>query len=75
MDFADLYKTRNGQASWYHTLDAEPRQWLQELADYIDDKGREPTWAAVWERFAELFPEQAPKTPNTISATVRRLNG
>lgn len=74
-DFADLYGTRIGQASWYRTLSDEASQWLHDLADYIDEKDREPTWSAVADRFGELFPDHAPKATGTIIATVRRLRG
>lgn len=74
-DFADLYTTRTGQTSWYSNLAEEPQQWLKDLAGFIDEKGREPTWVAVAVRFGELFPDDAPLSTGTIIATVRRLRG
>lgn len=73
--FEALYKNRNGAGNWYNGISDEAQQWLGELIDYIDKRGQEPTWERVAERFAELFPDEAPKTAGTISATVRRLRG
>jgi hypothetical protein len=72
--YQDLYKSHNGTAGWIDTLPPEPKEWLEGLADHIKTRG-EPVWASAHKRFCELFPDNAPKSPGTISSTVRKLNG
>jgi hypothetical protein len=74
-EFENLYATNIGGVSWYSGASVEAQTWLQELAVFIDGKGKEPTWSWVFARFSELFPDDAPKSAGTISATVRRLRG
>ena len=75
-DYDDLYKSNIGSASWDQTLSVEAEAWLAGLVEHVRTTGREPFWSATLTRFAELFPDDAPKTAGTISVTVRRrLNG
>lgn len=73
--YEDLYKTRTGVGNWYDSTSPEAQQWIDSLVDYVNERGQEPVWNRVLARFKELFPADAPKTPGTLSATVRRLRG
>lgn len=74
-DYDDLYKSKIGAAGWVKTISREAEEWLDGLVDHIKETGREPVWAAVHSRFAELFPDDNPKGTTTISSTVRRRLG
>jgi len=73
--FEALYQSKNGAGSWYDGISPEAQQWLTDLAAYVDKRGDEPIWTRALARFTELFPNEAPRTAGTISATVRRLRG
>ena len=74
-DFDSLYTAKPGTADWLTGRTPEATEWLQELADYINNKGREPVWATVHARFSELFPNETPKVASTVTAAVRKLCG
>lgn len=71
-DYDDLYKDRNGSASWVDGISPEAQTWLTGLAEHMRGKAKQPVWARVHEAFSELFPEDAPKAPSTIAAVVRK---
>lgn len=74
-EFDSLYKSKNGTKNWFENITPEAQSWLEELAVFIGEKGHEPVWQAVHLRFGELFPDEQPKTADTITRTVRKLGG
>lgn len=63
----------SGARSWYSQLTDDERAWLDGLAQHIVDRGNEPFWRPVAERFKEKFPSAKPAGADTIKTTVRKL--
>jgi len=72
VSYSDLWNTQAGRTAWVENAPIEQVEWLQGLADLIVERGSEPTWTQVGEKFRACFELDAP-TDTTLMNAVRRM--
>jgi len=70
INFDNLYTSTTGP--WAPKSD-EATDWLNALVDDIRSRGREPNWNAVFKVFKNGFPDDAPRSVDTVKGYVRRV--
>ncbi len=72
MSYSGLWNTQAGRTAWVENAPTEQVEWLQGLADLIVERGSEPTWTQVGDKFRASFEVDAP-TDTTLMNAVRRM--
>lgn len=72
-EFDDLYETDRPVGGWYANTTVECQEWIRQLAEDIQERGRVPVWVNVHRAVRQLFPTDAPKTPDTVKAAIVTL--